>query len=850
MRYRRYRVFLVLTAVALFLLYRLSHTSTQWTPHSVQDPIIPKHFADEKNHYSNTGRPETVPNPLALKDKPYIPDPPELPAETKNKINPPARPPVQKPVQRPPPKAVNRPNVAPGVKDGSELILAEGGEARQTLDTLPTPIPIPIQRWSPRPDHFPVPTASIIPLPTGVGKPLPKIQATFSKESKDEKESRLQKLSMVKEAFLHAWNGYKTRAWGKDELSPVSGRNRNTFNGWSATLVDSMDTMWIMGLKEEFEEAVGFVKTIDFHTSQRKDIPLFETTIRYLGGLLGAYDVSEGKYPVLLEKAVMLGDMLMGAFDTPNRMPMTYFTWMSAYTSQPHRAPSRVVLAEIASLQMEFTRLAQLTGNSTYYDAVTRIIDLLAVWQDNTAIPGLWPADMDTSGCNTSASTYSAPNRMEETNFLHSLGDEFLNPVDTLPPIALNTYRENEGKQVPEMVPIKKPDPLVLTVKDKEEPKALGKRQVGHIENPVPPNSIPEQIFTDHRADYREQFQVEPEAVTKLPECVPKGLDFTDGGWGKYTLGSTADSAYEYFPKMYILLNGQVDRYRTMYEKAADAATDNLIYRIMINDTKRELYGSGERRMTIKDREGPLTAESTHLTCFVGGMYGLGSKLFDRPKDLEIAKKLTDGCVWAYESTATGIMPETMYLSACKDMVDCPFNATLWYSQVDPYFKMRQSVYEQRLEVYEGQLKMLKEAAKERAADTATATGTATGARAIVTQAQEGSRAPPKGFDPHAHADQPKKAIHKDVKRPEDIKAPEPMKKRAPPPPSPHYQPPTPTQEDDFENTEPTSAEEVASALYSPEAPLSNEEFARQKIEEDKLVPGIKSINDPRYLLR
>jgi mannosyl-oligosaccharide alpha-1,2-mannosidase len=54
---------------------------------------------------------------------------------------------------------------------------------------------------------------------------------------------------------------------------------------------------------------------------------LFETTIRYLGGLLGAYDVSGGKYKVLLEKAEELGEVLMGAFDTPNRMPLTYYHW-------------------------------------------------------------------------------------------------------------------------------------------------------------------------------------------------------------------------------------------------------------------------------------------------------------------------------------------------------------------------------------------------------------------------------------------------------------------------------------------------------------------------------------------
>ena len=59
----------------------------------------------------------------------------------------------------------------------------------------------------------------------------------------------------------------------------------------------------------------------------RKDIPLFETTIRYLGGLLSAYDISGGKHKILLNKAMELADILLGAFDTPNDMPLLYLEW-------------------------------------------------------------------------------------------------------------------------------------------------------------------------------------------------------------------------------------------------------------------------------------------------------------------------------------------------------------------------------------------------------------------------------------------------------------------------------------------------------------------------------------------
>ena len=142
-----------------------------------------------------------------------------------------------------------------------------------------------------------------------------------------EKSKRLQKLATVKESFRHAWTGYKQAAVGHDEVRPVTGGYRDPFAGWGATLVDALDTLWIMDLRDEFAEAVDEVRKIDFTTSGRRDIPLFETVIRYLGGLVSAYDISGHKYSILLDKAIELAEILMGAFDTPNRMPILYYHW-------------------------------------------------------------------------------------------------------------------------------------------------------------------------------------------------------------------------------------------------------------------------------------------------------------------------------------------------------------------------------------------------------------------------------------------------------------------------------------------------------------------------------------------
>lgn len=183
------------------------------------------------------------------------------------------------------------------------------------------------RHWQKFPEQFPVPADELIKLPTSVARAAPKLQAKFKDESSADKQERLQQLSTIKAEFMHAWEGYKKTALGHDEIKPLTATYDDPFNGWGATLVDTLDTLWIMDMNDEFSLAVDEVKKIDFTTSAREDIPVFETVIRYLGGLLGAYDVSGQRYPVLLEKAKELAEILIGAFDTPNRMPVLYYRW-------------------------------------------------------------------------------------------------------------------------------------------------------------------------------------------------------------------------------------------------------------------------------------------------------------------------------------------------------------------------------------------------------------------------------------------------------------------------------------------------------------------------------------------
>lgn len=78
-------------------------------------------------------------------------------------------------------------------------------------------------------------------------------------------------------AFLHAWTGYKKYAWGHDMLKPISKTHSDWF-GLGLTLIDALDTMYIMNLKTEFHEARDWVATsLDFNVNH--DVNLFEVSL-------------------------------------------------------------------------------------------------------------------------------------------------------------------------------------------------------------------------------------------------------------------------------------------------------------------------------------------------------------------------------------------------------------------------------------------------------------------------------------------------------------------------------------------------------------------------------------------
>jgi len=189
----------------------------------------------------------------------------------------------------------------------------------------------------------------------------------------------------VKAEFLHAWQGYRRYAWGHDDLAPLSRKPHD----WYAqpllmTPVDALDTMILMGLDDEAAAARELIATrLDFD----RDIYVknFEITIRLLGGLLSAYQLSGDER--LLKKAEDLGTHLLPVFDSPTGLPYVEVNLHSGKTRGRETNP-----AETGTLLLEFGTLARLTGKPVFYDKAKRA--LVETWKRRSAI-GLVGATID-----------------------------------------------------------------------------------------------------------------------------------------------------------------------------------------------------------------------------------------------------------------------------------------------------------------------------------------------------------------------------------------------------------------------------------------------------------------------
>ncbi|KAA0708364.1 Mannosyl-oligosaccharide 1,2-alpha-mannosidase IA [Triplophysa tibetana] len=190
----------------------------------------------------------------------------------------------------------------------------------------------------------------------------------------DTKEKR----AKIKEMMQFAWDNYKHYAWGSNELRPVSkqGHSSNLFGSLKgATIVDALDTLYIMEMYDEFEAATEWVeRNLDFNMNA--EISVFEVNIRFVGGLLSAYYLS-GK-EVFRKKAVELGEKLLPAFKTPTGIPWALLNLKSGIgRNWPWASGGSSILAEYGTLHLEFMHLSALSGRPIFAEKVMNIRKVL-----------------------------------------------------------------------------------------------------------------------------------------------------------------------------------------------------------------------------------------------------------------------------------------------------------------------------------------------------------------------------------------------------------------------------------------------------------------------------------------
>lgn len=159
---------------------------------------------------------------------------------------------------------------------------------------------------------------------------------------------------------------------------PATGGCEDWFN-IGLTLLDSLDTLLLMGLDEEYQMSRQWAERYLSFDSVTKEVSVFEIVIRATGGMNSAYQLTGDT--IWLEKSVELADYLLLSFKhTRTGCPPT-----SVYIGEKRAKMQSDLVdysprsnpAEAGTLQLEFRTLTEMTGDRKYADAVDRCMHSL-----------------------------------------------------------------------------------------------------------------------------------------------------------------------------------------------------------------------------------------------------------------------------------------------------------------------------------------------------------------------------------------------------------------------------------------------------------------------------------------
>ncbi|KAN0065905.1 hypothetical protein ACQY0O_001038 [Thecaphora frezii] len=199
-----------------------------------------------------------------------------------------------------------------------------------------------------------------------------------------------QRADKIKQAFKQSYNEYKKYAFGYDEVKPLSKQGATSYGGWGATIVDALSTAHLMGHGDIFAEGVARMKEVDFTKTTQAGVSLFETTIRYLGGLLSAYELDGESDAALLRQAIIIGDRLLTGWVANNDIP--YNNLKGWNTRGKPDTTTDANIAEAGTLLLEFDRLSKFSGDRKYLEHAERA--MRAIINSDAVFPGLYAQNL------------------------------------------------------------------------------------------------------------------------------------------------------------------------------------------------------------------------------------------------------------------------------------------------------------------------------------------------------------------------------------------------------------------------------------------------------------------------
>ncbi|KAF7487675.1 Mannosyl-oligosaccharide alpha-1, 2-mannosidase IA [Sarcoptes scabiei] len=167
-------------------------------------------------------------------------------------------------------------------------------------------------------------------------------------ESKDHSEGIEMKRQFVKDMMKEAWFSYVKYAWGYNELQPLT--------------------------KDEFEIGRKWILTQLHFKNVENEVSVFETIIRYVGGLLSCYAFTGDL--IFLHKAREIAIALLPAYETFTGIPYGLIVPKTG-KAHHHTWSNGAILSEFGSHHLEYIYLSDMTNDHRFSDRVNRIRDVV-----------------------------------------------------------------------------------------------------------------------------------------------------------------------------------------------------------------------------------------------------------------------------------------------------------------------------------------------------------------------------------------------------------------------------------------------------------------------------------------